>query len=180
MGPILAKRVLVDRLDIPDITSVAYDNPLVIGLLVCQEANNEETESDGSAIAEATLHSKLVGCKLDIKIRGAVNDPVTVRWMLVKSPDQDITSATFMSQFHSSDDTTAAREVRANILSKGFVLTNVSTGLSSVRAFVRRETLKRLGNLKENDIIRILFASSANMTTQAQVSIMGTLYVRSQ
>lgn len=179
MGPIVAKRVLVDGVAIPDITSVAYDNPLIVPLLICQESINEETESDGAgATAECTLYSKVVGCKLDIKIRGTTDDELTLRWMIYKSPDQDITSATAMDQFHKSDDTTAAREVRANILAKGYILTNISTGVTNIRAFIRRETLKRLGSLKENDLIRFLIAANSAATVQAQLNIMGTIYVR--
>lgn len=178
MGTIHSKRVRVEGSTIPDISSIAYDNPLTIDLLECTEAQNEETISDGTNIATAPIYSRLVGMKLDVKIRGTVNDPNVIRWILYKNEDQDFTAATAMSNFHNSDDTVTANAFRGKILAKGFFLLNQSSGISSVKIFAKRQTLRRLGKLRENDRIRLIFAMNAAATTNPLVYIMGTLYVK--
>lgn len=178
MGTIHAKRVLCEGLTVPDISATAYDNALSIPLLTCLEAQDEELESDGTNIATAPLYSKLVGMKMDIKVRGTVNDSNVIRWVLFKSPDNDITAQSMMDNFHNSDESTTARERRQNMLSKGYFLLNKSSGVSNLRIFVRKQTLRRLGKLKENDRIYLAMAMNAAATTNPLVYIMGTLYVK--
>lgn len=179
MGPIEAKRIILDGLSIPDISAAAYDNPLVIDLLICQETVDEEVESNGTNIAQVPLYSKFVGLKLDLNIRGTVNDPLTLRWLLWKLPDGEaLVSSLQDSNWHSSNDVQNNRELRANTLAKGMLLTNTSSGVNKLRVFIRRETLKRLGNLRENDTIRLAIAANASATTQATVFGFGTAYAR--
>lgn len=178
-GPIEAKRVILDGLTIPDISSVAYDNPLTIDLLECVETVDEEVESNGTTVADVPLYSKLVGMKLNLLLRGSVNDPLTIRWMLWKAPDGEALITNMVdANFHSSNDTPTNRELRKNTLAKGMLLTNNSSGVSRLNVFVKRQTLKRLGSLRENDIIRMTLCANAAATTQATVSGFGTLYCR--
>lgn len=180
MGPLEAKRVLMDAVAIPDITSVAYDNPIAMDLIVCQETVDEELESNGLAnIAQVPLYSKLVGMKLHLQIRGSVDDPLTLRWMLYKMPDgESLITSLIDANFHSSDDNATQRELRGVTLAKGILLTNASSGVNRLSMFVRRMTLKRIGSLRENDKIRLLVAANVAATTQATISGFGNLYVR--
>lgn len=178
MGTIHAKRVLWEGGIIPDITATPYDNPVSIDLLQCIETQAEEQISDGTVVADAPLYSKLVGVKLNLLVKGAVNDTTPMRWILYKSPDADITAATAMSNWHNSDDTSPAREMRANTLAKGMFITHASTGVTRVPIFIRRSTLKRLGKLKENDVIRFSIAAANAVTTQCTTYMWGTLYVK--
>lgn len=179
MGPIEVKRIILDDLSIPDISSVAYDNPLGITLIQANESVDEEVESNGSTIATARPYSKIVSMKLRLLIRGTVNDPLTIRWMLLKRPDGEVLITSLAdSSFHTSDDTATQREVRANTLAKGMFLTNSSSGISHLNVFIRRKTLLRLGSLRENDTWVLLLAANAAATTQPKVSGMGAIYVR--
>lgn len=179
MGPIEAKRVILDGLTIPDISSVAYDNPLTIDLLRCTETVDEEVESNGTNIADCPLYSKFVGMKLNLMIRGTTDDELTLRWMLYKCPDgESLISSLQDSNFHSSNDIQNNRELRKMTLAKGMFLTNTSSGVNRMNVFVRRATLKRLGSLRENDIIRLQIAANSAATVQALVYGFGTLYVR--
>lgn len=179
MGPIEVKRILLDDIDIPDITSVPYDNPIAIVLLQGNEAVDEEVESNGTTVATARPYSKIVGFKLRLVIRGTVNDPLTIRWMLYKRPDgESLITSLIDANFHSSDDTAVARELRKNTMAKGMMLTNVSTGTNSMNVFVRRKTLQRLGAIRENDTWVLILAANAAATTQASIYGFGSLYVR--
>lgn len=178
MGKIEAKRVNMMQLDIPDRTSTAWDNPVAYTLVTCIEAQDETLVSDGTNIATVPLYSKIVALKLQGYVRGAVASPCNIRWMLVKNPDQDITAATFMSSWHNSDDSTAAREVRANILAKGIWGTNESSGISRANIFVRRNTLRRLGSLRENDRITLILANDIAPATNPTITLWGTVYAK--
>lgn len=179
MGPIEAKRIILDALPIPDITSVAYDNPLAINLIVCQETVDEEVESNGTTIAEIPLYSRVVGMKLNLNVRSSVDDPLTLRWLLYKMPDGEVLISTLAdANFHSSDDSPTQRELRGLTLAKGILMTNASSGVNRLQVFIKRETLKRLGRMRENDRLRLTIAANAAATTQAAVSGMGTIYTR--
>lgn len=175
MGPIEAKRILVNRLSIPAKTSADFDNPLRLVLLTTGETINEELISDGTNIAEAKVYSKLVGMKLRFSIQGLGSSSV-LRWILMKEPDgEDLTSTLTDEFFHGSTDTPTNRELRANILSKGIFTGSDRTG-AVLMPFVRRSTLKRLGNLRENDRISLVLAH--NESSAMNITGMGTLYVR--
>lgn len=179
MGPIEAKRILLEGVTIADRTTNPYDNPTTVDLLVCQETVNEETESNGTTIAECPLYSKLVGMKLNLYIQGAVSEALNARFLLYKLPDgESLTSTLEDAFFHSSDDTPVMRELRSVTLAKGIFHLNESQGATRIPIFVKRKTLRRLGKLRENDRIRLYVAIDGVATTQPKIYGMGTLYVR--
>lgn len=179
MGPIEAKRIILEAITIPDITTVPYDNPIAIDLIVCQETVDEEIETNGTNVAQVPLYSKIVGMKLNLFIRGAVDEPLTLRWMLYKMPDgETLITSLIDANFHSSDDNATQRELRGLTLAKGILLTNVSSGTNRLSVFVRRKTLQRLGALRENDRWRFILAANGSATIQATISGMGTIYTR--
>lgn len=147
-------------------------------LLSCAESVDEELESDGTNTAQVPLYSKLVGLKMQLAIRGSVTTPGVIRWMLCKNVDGERAAADFMTFFHSSNDTNPAREVRGLTLAKGFIMVNESSGVTSMRIFVKRQTLKRLGSLRENDTIVLVLANSNAPATNPTLSGFGTLYCR--
>ena len=128
-GMTLAKRVILNEA-IPDVTSVDYDNPLLVDLLECVEAQDEEAESDGSSIADAPLYSRIAAMRLNLTIVGPASSTVAHRWKLYKMPDgeQLQTSSSMLtdSGFHISDDNPTAREARKYELAKGMLFTNQS------------------------------------------------------
>lgn len=183
MGPIEAKRVIFNAEDIPDYTSAAFDNPVKYDLLICQETVDEEVESDGSSIAQVPLYSRLVGMKMQMFIRGSVATPGVIRWMICKLPDGEdlitsIGSGLTDAAFHSSNDSPNMRELRATTLAKGMILTNESSGVTRFPAFIRRQTLRRLGRLRENDKISLYLANSVQPATNPTLHGFGTLYCR--
>lgn len=171
----LSKRVLLDKLTIPDITSADYDNPLVVPLLTCIEAQDEELESNGSDIATAPLYSRLVAIKLRLGVH-AFSAQTVFRWMLWKSPDNDLTP-NMTTNFHSSNDTITDREIRKMVLAKGIVISNSSSVVNSVPIFVKRAAMLRAGPLRENDRINFQIAKDAAGTT-ANLTGFGTLWVK--
>jgi hypothetical protein len=181
MGPIISKRIVADSLTIPDITSVKYDNPLTVNLLVAQENTDDEVESDGSSVAEVNIHSKVVGFKWQGYIQGPSGEAVNVRYILYKNIDgEGLISNCTDSFFHNSNDTPTAREVRSLIISKGIMHLSESQGVTKFNLFVRRKTLHRLGNMKEGDKLTLLIAADVAMVTNAKLYGFGTLYVRTQ
>lgn len=175
MGPVEAKRVILDAVSIPAKTTTAYDNPKRIDLLVCQENVNEETVSNGTTVAEAKMYSKLIGMKLNLVVHGIANND-TVRWMLIKDADGDQTITSLAdSPFHDSDDNPTARERRSLILSKGMLIGTDRSG-ARLPVFIKRKTLHRLGGLRENDKLTLVLAMKASVA--ASISGFGTLYVR--
>lgn len=178
-GIILAKRVILDSLVIPDVTSANYDNPLQVGLLNCTEAGQEEEqESDGTNIATVPLYSRIVGMNLNFYVKaGASTD---IRWMLHKLPDGEelITDANRLAgNFHASDDTNPMREFRKMQMAKGFFGISSDRLQARVPVFVRRAALKRVSPLREGDILRFDIAKHADGTTAA-LNGFGTIYVR--
>lgn len=177
MGPIEAKRINFDNLAIPARSSVAYDNPLVIPLVICQETVDEEVESNGTNIAQVPLYSKIVGMKLNLQLfNNAATGGDRIRWALVKYPDGENLMADLSDTYwHNSDDNPTMREIRATTLSMGFTVASDRTA-RALNIFVRRKTLQRLGKLRENDRLALKLAVSG--TGAAAISGFGTLYAR--
>lgn len=179
MGPVEAKRIVLDGISIPDKTAANYDNPVTISLLVCQESVDEELESDGTNVAQVPLYSKIVGFKFNGYIQGPVADALNCRWMLYKDEDGEAPVTSLADGFfHSSNDTATLRELRARTLAKGMIHLNQSQGSTRLNLFIRRSTLKRLGSLRENDRIRLLLAIDGSPATQPAVYGFGALYCR--
>lgn len=179
-GQILAKRVILSGLTIPDVTAADWDNPLQVGLISCQETIDEEEESDGTNVADVPLYSKLVGLKLQLTVLGATSTTNVYRWMLHKLPDGEelITDANRLAgNFHSSDDTNPMREFRKMCMAKGMVVTNPNTAVTRLNVFVKRSAMKRVSPLREGDIIRLDIAKDTAGTTSLLHGF-GTLYVR--
>lgn len=175
MGPLEAKRVILDAVQIPARSAAAYDNPLTIGLLTCTETVDEELESDGTNIAQTTLYSKIAALKMQLMIHGLTAGD-RVRWMLIKDIDNEGAPASLVdANFHGSNDTIDARELRAKTLAKGIHVGTDKTG-SRLNLFVKRKTLHRLGSLRENDRIELVLAVSG--TNVANITGFGTIYVR--
>lgn len=181
-GITLAKRVLWTNVSIPDVSAADYDNALVSNLLECTETMDEEVESTGAsggAIADAPLYSRMLSMKFNINLTAATAG-TWVRWMLIKRPDGETNAATsglLDATFHSSDDTQAARELRANTLAKGMTLVPVDRQVARVPIFVKRSTLRRLSPLKEGDLISLCFAKDGTGTT-AQINGFGTIWIK--
>lgn len=178
MGPIEAKRILLDNVAIPARSSVAFDNPVTIGLLETNTGTtNEEEESNGSDIADVPQYSKIVGMKLNLQLfNNSATGGDRIRWMLVKDVDNEGALTSLVdANFHSSDDTPTARELRARTLAKGFVTASDRTA-QRLSVFVRRKTLQRLGSMRAGDRLELVLAVSG--TGAAAISGFGTLYVR--
>lgn len=181
MGTILAKRVNVVKLSIPDITSADFDNPTSFRLLEGAEAQDESVESTGGTtvgtdVATAPLYSKLVAIKLQLILHGAAGGEL-VRWQIVRNPDSDISAATYNTNWHNSDDTSTAREVRANQLAKGVVVVQSNTLATRVPIFIKRKTLRRMSSIKEGDSYAMVFSKDATGTT-VLATVWGTMYLR--
>jgi hypothetical protein len=177
MGPIEPKRILLDNVTIPAKTTTAFDNPIDIPLLVCQETTDEEKISDNTNTAQVPLYSKLVGLKGNFIIHN-VSANERIRWMLTKWLDGEelvtnLTDATGL--FHSSNDTPTARELRSLTLAKGFFVASDRLA-GKLSFFVRKNTLHRLGSLRENDKIVLTIASSS--TGSSSITGFGSLYCR--
>lgn len=139
---------------------------------------DETLVSDGTNIAQVPLYSKLVSVKLNLAIRGSVSTPGVIRWMLVKNTDNDKTAAEFMTAFHNSADDAVSREIRALIYAKGFVMVNESSGVNHFRVFIRRQTLRRLSSMRENDRVQLILANSNAPATNPTLHGFGNLYFR--
>lgn len=174
-GIVLAKRILLDGLTIPAESAANYDNPLTVDLLECTETQDEEVESNGTAIADTPLYSRILAIRLNFSVAaGAANQ--TFRWILAKSPDNDIAGTAFNSDFHSSNDAQNSREIRKNIIAKGLFTSNASSNVNRVPVFVRKKALARISPLREGDVLR--FVISQNSGTAASLHGFGTIWVR--
>lgn len=180
-GTILAKRVILGGVTIPDVTAADWDNPVQIPLAVCQETMDEELESDGTNTAQVPLYSRLVGLKLNLQVVGPSSASVVHRWMLHKLPDGEelITDANRLTNtgFHSSDDTNPFREFRKMQLAKGMLITNSSTGVTPLRIFVKKAAMMRVAPMRENDVIRLDIAKDQTGIAST-IHGFGTLYFR--
>lgn len=177
-GIILVKRVILDQVNIADVTSVSYDNPTNIGLCVAEESIEEEIESNGTTIAECPIYSRLLSMKLDLIFRGSTSVSNLVRWMIMKRPDGEaLVTSLADAQFHTSDDTPTQREVRSLTLAKGIIAINPSTATTSKRIFISRDAIRRVGRMNEQDRLELIVAKDAAGTT-CDISGMGNLYFR--
>lgn len=180
MGLIHVNRVLCDELSIPAKTTNAWDNPLAISLIKCQETVDEEIEADGTNPTECYPGDSVVALKLKAWIHGNLTSASLLRWMIVKRPDGETLIAnttSLITAFHSSNDTASDREWRANILAKGILNPSTGDAKSGLNFFVKRKTLKRLlGYMRENDSCSLLIAT--NGASAHTITIMGGLYVR--
>lgn len=174
----MAKRILLDDINIADITAANYDAPTQVGLLQCLEAQDEELDSDGTNVATAPLYSRILAIKLRLIVRAP--NASHFRWMLHKLPDGEelVTDANRLAgNFHVSDDTNPMREFRKMQLAKGIVAMSGNGLVSSIPVFVRRAALKRISPLRENDVIRFDIAKHGDGTT-ASLSGFGTIWIR--
>lgn len=176
-GITLAKRIVLDGLTIPDVTSVSFDNPLVVPLIVCQESMNEETESNGTAIAEVPLYSRLTSMRMRTMVHGMSTGSV-IRWILQKAPDgEQLTTSLVDASFHGSDDTQNQREARKYTLAKGMIFVNPNNQSAPLPVFVKRKTWARASPMRENDRINLIIAKDAAGTT-GNLSGFGTIWAR--
>lgn len=175
MGPIEAKRIQFTALAIPADGGTDFSSELRIPLLQCSETVDEELESDGTNTAQVPLYSKVVAMKLDF--RAFTSSGGIYRWMVAKEPDgEQLASSLTDSFFHSSNDAPTGRELRSTTLAKGHFLHNGSSSNHAIRFFIKKSTLKRLGSLRENDVIAFYIASSLN--TADSITGFGTIYCR--
>lgn len=179
-GIVLAKRILLDKLTIPDITSADYDNPLTFNLVAATEAQEEDVESTGGTtagtdVATIPLYSKLLSLKLALMVH-AMSAQTVFRWSLYKSPDGDLT-LNQTTNFHTSNDSITDRENRKFTLAKGMFVSNASSTVNRIPIFIRRKAWQRASPMREGDLLKFSIAKDAAGTT-AQLSGFGTLYVR--
>lgn len=178
MGPLEAKRILFHRLAIGDSDTAQQfdgtDTASRYSFIVAQESVDEEVESNGTTIAEVRPYSKVVGIKTNFIVHG-LSTSDTLRWMVVKDVDGE-RGVSNLSVFHNSDDTQAARELRANTLAKGYMVGSDRTS-ARLPIFIKRSTLKRLGGLRENDKIS-LYLQAGGTSTSSLLTGFGTVYVR--
>lgn len=179
-GITLAKRVLLDSINIADVTSTNYDNPTTFDLLACVASQAEGVESTGGStagtdVATAPIYSRITALRLNFYVKsGASTD---IRYMVFKSPDNDITGAQAMAAFHSSDDTQAVRELRKCTIAKGFFGISSDRLQNKVPIFVKRQALARIAPLREDDRLKFVIAKHADGTT-ATLNGFGTIYVK--
>lgn len=163
---------------INDGTTIDYDTPTFLPLLVCQESINEETESDGTNVAETTIGSRIVALRLNFIINAS--GQAGYRWMLIRDQDNDleanITSLGTGGFFNSANQSPTQAAINRNILAKG-QFRIMGDGLTArIPIFVRKKTLQRCGNLKENDRLKLIIAASNAGVTHA-LSGFGNIYV---
>lgn len=179
-GTVLVKRVLVNKFSIPDVSAADFDNPVRFDLIGGSEAQDEQIESTGGTtigtdVATSPLYSRVIGLKLNMIVVGQGGE--FVRWSLNKNNDNDESVADMNTFWHSSDDTDAAREIRQNQMAKGLLVVNADRLETRAKVFVRRQTLKRLGSLKEDDRLSMAFSKDATNTT-CTVTVWGNIYVK--
>lgn len=176
MGITLVKRVIVDSATIPDVSAANYDNPLTINLLRCIEAQDEEAEADGSTIADAPLYSRITGIRLTGHFQSSTAS--YVRWMLIKSPDNDISLTSLVTNFHNSNDGQSDRELRKMTIKKGWTYVNPgNSGSPWKTGFISKKALQRISPLRENDRIQLILAKDAAGTT-IPFNLWGSIYVK--
>lgn len=177
-GITIAKRIILGGVTIPDITSVDWDNPLDVGLVVAGDTVDEELESDGTNVAQVPNYSRLTGMKLELKILGSTSVTNVYRWYLYKKPDGESLRTSLQGvAFHSSDDTPTERELRKMCVAKGMAISNPSSAVTQLRVFVRRKAWARISPMRENDRLTLLIAKDAGGTTSLLHGF-GTVYAR--
>lgn len=142
---------------------------------------DEEVESDGTAIADIPLYSRLQSLKAKFNVLGATGVTNVYRWLLYKKPDGEAIAGTDLSAagatFHSSNDTPTAREVRKMTLAKGIIITNPNSAIAGLSPYVKRAAWARASPMRENDRLTFLIAKDAPGTTSI-LHGMGNLYVK--
>lgn len=138
---------------------------------------DEEAESNGTAIADAPLYSRITGVKINANIIGSQATANQFRWQLYKKPDGETLLADLSTAWHVSDDTAAQRELRKMTIAKGLAVINQSSGNAFIRFFVKRNALKRISPLREGDKLVFVIAKDAPGTT-AQLTLWGNIYLK--
>lgn len=180
-GITMVKRIILDQLVIPDVTTVAYDNPLTVTLLECTEAQDEEVESNGTTIADAPLYSRITAIKTKMTV-GDATALTCVRFMVYKCTDGDdpITAlgvGLADGAFHTSNQTPNNRELVRNTLAKGYIMIPPDKQVAPLNIRISREAMRRAGSMREGDLIRAIFAKDATGTT-LRLWGMGNIYLR--
>lgn len=175
-GITLAKRMVFNNLTIPDVSAADFDNQLVVPLVECVESVDEEVESNGTAIADVPLYSRLTSMRTSFFIwSGAATD---IRWMLQKQPDGDTLTASLIdASFHGSDDTQNQREARKNTIAKGYFRVPSDRLQVPFRIFVKPKSWSRIAPMRENDRLVLLLAKSAEGTS-ASFNGFGTIWCK--
>lgn len=176
-GITLTKRIILDNLTIPDVTTVPFDNPLRVPLLTCTEAQDEELESDGSIVATTPIYSRLLSMRLKMIVSGA-NAQTVIRYIVMKEPDGEaLLTSLANASFHSSNDTQNIRESRKMTVAKGLFVTNSTSVVNNVPISINRRAWKRISPMRENDNLVLLIAKDAAGTTCA-LNGFGNIWVK--
>lgn len=178
------RKILVDQVTIPDITSADFDNPVTFDLLAATEAEDDTIESTGGTTAGTNVatcrpDAKLVSIKVRTTVRGGSGGAEIYRWVLYKSPDNDVSLGGLQgsSEFHTTNDNPTGREFRKGLLAKGEIQLSASSLMSRVPIFIKRAALLRNANFREDDRLKFQIAKNASGTT-GQISMLGALYLR--
>lgn len=177
-GITLAKRIVLEAVSIPAITSAAYDNPNQIDLVECVEAMDEEVESDDSAIADVPLYSRLLSLKLFAFMQtAAAPGAIRVRWLLYKKPDGETLAGSLIDGvWHTSEDTPTQRELRKYTVAKGILPLSNDNLNTPLRIFVKKQAWARVSPMRENDKLCLILAQNSNATIT--LSGFGTIYAK--
>lgn len=179
-GIILAKRIRISGLTIPDVSAADWDNPLQVSLAIASEAQDETLVADGTNIPTVPLYSKLLSLKLQLIVLGATSTTNVYRAMIHKLPDGEelVADATRMiNAFHTSADDTEQREFRKMQMWKSMLVTNPNTAVVNTRAFIRRSAMRRVSPMREGDVIRLDIAKDTAGTTSILHGF-GTMWFR--
>lgn len=175
-GITLAKRVLLNQVSIPDVSASDFDNEVEIPLVETLSTVDEEVESDGAgAIADVPVYSRMTGIRANFIIEHS--NAHFVRWMLYKEPDGESLVTDMSSQFHTSDDTPTARELRKYTLAKGLLHIGADRQAANLRIRVSRAAMRRCSPMRLNDRITLVLAKSA-AGTASTISGFATLYFK--
>jgi hypothetical protein len=175
-GITLAKRIVLTEETIPDVTSVAFDNPLSIDLLECVESIDEEAISNGTTIADVPLYSRMTSFKTNLFVD--CDAATLIRWVLYKKPDGEaLISDLADNSFHGSQDTPGQREFRKYLMAKGYLRISADRLQVPLKVYVSKAAMRRAAPFREGDKISLIIAKSAAGTT-AQLSGFGTIYCK--
>lgn len=132
-----------------------------LNLLLCDDDPDYDQLIDGTTPAEVAPGSRILALQLQFQWVANGGDNEIVEWILFKDPDGAMGVTTDIADLYVQDITTLGKMLRKNCIAAGHTIFDSNHATPELRVNIPRKTLRRIGPMQENDVLRMVFTATA-------------------
>lgn len=141
--------------------TITQGTDTVLPLLICDDDPDYNQLIDGTTAAEVAPGSRILALQLHFQVvLGSDNE--IVEWVLMKNPDNDLSTAeSSIAALYTQDVSAETRTIRKNAIAAGHFIMDSNHGTPEVRVNVSRKALARVGPIQDTDRLNMVFTMTA-------------------